>query len=445
MISPVTGLAGGVTFDLDGDGVRERVAWTVAGAPVGFLALDRDGDGRIDHLGELFGQTASGRRRPEGTANSFADLGGVRPTGAGRERRRRHQRGRRGVRAAAAVGGRESRRRVPTRGTPHAGAGRDRLDRAEPAADRPAGRLRERLPVPGDRAPRERPPHDRVGRVPGGARGPQRAGIGRGDGRGPGKRVGNHPRRARMGSARAWRVWHSSAWPGGGRGGVCPHRRSRGRRRPGSGSPASRTVVRRAAVAGCRLRAGAAGGGGRRCRCRWLRAGGHRRPGSGRRPSRLPAVRGGSLVPQTAEKKLFTGRNATSKPDRTISTRGNCGRTWGGSWHRTRCPRCPDWSGRKGSTPTRTSGTTRSDSSIRPDSTRARWRISRSSTDWSPTTLLGSAPQDDWDQALYETADYRAVEQAYQTQQRGGTGGAIVRVGDLFDYNRLVLLCQFRS
>ena len=74
MISPVTGLAGGVTFDLDGDGVRERVAWTVAGAPVGFLALDRDGDGRIDHLGELFGQTASGRRRPEGTANSFADL-----------------------------------------------------------------------------------------------------------------------------------------------------------------------------------------------------------------------------------------------------------------------------------------------------------------------------------------------------------------------------------
>jgi YD repeat-containing protein len=70
----LTSVAGGVLFDVNGDGVRERVAWTVAGAPVGFLALDRDGDGAIDSLGELFGQVASGQRRPEGTANSFLDL-----------------------------------------------------------------------------------------------------------------------------------------------------------------------------------------------------------------------------------------------------------------------------------------------------------------------------------------------------------------------------------
>ena len=70
----LTSVAGGVLFDINGDGVRERVAWTVAGAPVGFLALDRDGDGAIDSLGEMFGQVASGERRPEGTANSFADL-----------------------------------------------------------------------------------------------------------------------------------------------------------------------------------------------------------------------------------------------------------------------------------------------------------------------------------------------------------------------------------
>ena len=124
----LTGLAGGVSFDLDGDGVRERVAWTVAGAAVGFLALDRDGDGGIDHLGELFGQTVSGRRRPEGTANSFARPRGVRPAGARRERRRVDQRGGRGVRAAAAVGGPEPRRRVAAGRTPHAGAGGNRVD-----------------------------------------------------------------------------------------------------------------------------------------------------------------------------------------------------------------------------------------------------------------------------------------------------------------------------
>jgi hypothetical protein len=60
----LTNVAGGVAFDINGDGVREQVAWTVAGAQVGFLALDRDGDGRIDSVGELFGQAVSGQRHP---------------------------------------------------------------------------------------------------------------------------------------------------------------------------------------------------------------------------------------------------------------------------------------------------------------------------------------------------------------------------------------------
>jgi hypothetical protein len=46
---------GGVYFDIDANATRDRIAWTVENSDDAFLALDRDGNGRIEDGGELFG------------------------------------------------------------------------------------------------------------------------------------------------------------------------------------------------------------------------------------------------------------------------------------------------------------------------------------------------------------------------------------------------------
>ena len=46
--------SGGVRFDFASNGGRDRAAWPMAGDD-GFLTLDRNGNGRVDNGGELFG------------------------------------------------------------------------------------------------------------------------------------------------------------------------------------------------------------------------------------------------------------------------------------------------------------------------------------------------------------------------------------------------------
>jgi hypothetical protein len=72
----LTSVANGVHFDLDADGVAELVSWTERDSDDEFLAMDRNGNGRIDDGSELFGDhtPAYPSGRLVTTANGFEAL-----------------------------------------------------------------------------------------------------------------------------------------------------------------------------------------------------------------------------------------------------------------------------------------------------------------------------------------------------------------------------------
>ena len=70
----LTSAINGVYFDIDADGVVDRVSWTTADAELGFLAIDRNGNGLIDNGSELFGNFTI-----PGVQNGFLALAQLEP------------------------------------------------------------------------------------------------------------------------------------------------------------------------------------------------------------------------------------------------------------------------------------------------------------------------------------------------------------------------------